>query len=211
MMRAGAPGRPVRPSRSATPAARAARCRNCLRLGSFIWNLPLRSHHSITSSAWASSEGGPKPGFEVDHKLVLSWRLRRCGRQSSPAAPTPARTPACGPAASAADVRQRADTPHLLALLRPCRQRPRRRRAAQQRAETPPSNVDCHATRSCRRSRACNRGEDIMLQRRNERYLLRCESLKPPNGDVASGSFPIDPAELACRLISAWPQKRPQT
>src|SRR5262245_44716818 len=36
-------------------AAPAARCRKCLRWGSFILNLPLASHHSITSSARASS------------------------------------------------------------------------------------------------------------------------------------------------------------
>src|SRR5262249_6283924 len=36
-------------------AAPAARCRKCLRWGSFILNLPLASHHSITSSAVASS------------------------------------------------------------------------------------------------------------------------------------------------------------
>src|SRR6516225_580496 len=39
-------------------AAAAARCRNRLRRGSFILNLPLASHHSITSSAMASSGGG---------------------------------------------------------------------------------------------------------------------------------------------------------
>src|SRR5262249_55936515 len=38
-------------------AAPAARCRN-RRRGSFILNLPLASHHSITSSARASSVGG---------------------------------------------------------------------------------------------------------------------------------------------------------
>src|SRR5262245_32632984 len=39
-------------------AAPAARCKNCLRWGSFILNLPLASHHSITSSARARSVGG---------------------------------------------------------------------------------------------------------------------------------------------------------
>src|SRR5262245_10399329 len=56
-------------------AALAARCKNWRR-GSFILNLPLPSHHSITSSARASSVGGTvRPiAFAIDDQFVLvSW------------------------------------------------------------------------------------------------------------------------------------------
>src|SRR5262245_59919239 len=57
-------------------AAPAARCRNCLRWGSFILNRPLGSHHSITSSARASSVGGTwRPSALAVLRLIASSYL----------------------------------------------------------------------------------------------------------------------------------------
>jgi hypothetical protein len=65
-------------------AAAAARCRK-FRRGSFILNLPLASHHSITSSAMVSSEGGTvRPNMRAVVLLMTSSNLVDCATGKSP-------------------------------------------------------------------------------------------------------------------------------
>src|SRR5262245_59290703 len=59
-------------------AAPAARCRNWRR-GSFILNLP--SHHSITSSAWASTDAGRSSTLAVLRLITSSYLVGACTRQ----------------------------------------------------------------------------------------------------------------------------------
>src|SRR6266446_5865785 len=59
-------------------AAPAARCKN-LRRGSFILNLPLGSHHSITSSARADRPGGTSmPSALAVLRLITNSNLVDC-------------------------------------------------------------------------------------------------------------------------------------
>jgi hypothetical protein len=65
-------------------AAPAARCKN-LRRGSFILNLPLTSHHSITSSARASSgKAGKMPSaFAVLRFIISNFRLAAAAHRAT--------------------------------------------------------------------------------------------------------------------------------
>jgi hypothetical protein len=69
-------------------AAPAARCKN-LRRGSFILNLPLASHHSITSSARASSlSGTSRPSAFAVLRLITNSNFVDCwtGKSAGPLA-----------------------------------------------------------------------------------------------------------------------------
>ena len=73
-------------------------------------------------------------------------RSARCGPRSSPIPQAPARTPRRGPAIPGRRRRghEHADAPHPLGLLRARRERPRSRRAAEQRDELAASDESCH-------------------------------------------------------------------
>ena len=73
------------------------------------------------------------------------YRSARCGRRSSPIPAALARTPSDvrqSPDRSQRALREHTDPPHPLRLLRPRRERPRRRRAAEQRDELAPLSFD---------------------------------------------------------------------
>src|SRR5262245_45507391 len=74
--------------------------------------------------------------------------------------------------------RNHADAPHPV-LLRACRKRPRRRSAADERDEIPPSDVDCHATPPAGGRVHAIEGRYHALAKERI-FLLRCESLEPP-------------------------------
>ena len=77
-------------------------------------------------------------------------RSARCGRRSSPIAASPCRNAASGPGLPhrPRPGHEHADAPHPLALLRARRERPRRRRAAEQRDEFAPPHVRPPAQRT---------------------------------------------------------------
>src|SRR5258708_2801309 len=91
---------------------------------------------------------------------------------------------------------QRADASHAIGLLRERRERPRSRRAAEQRDDKfSPPDVDCHATLRWG-SFPCN-GGTIPRFSEGRTMVLRCERLEPPMSQLGHGetnslqSFPV--------------------